>query len=114
VPLHPAESYRIRYGRLGSDESFEANGYFLVPYKDEYLLCLISDAGGWDHVNISLPHRTPNWNEIEFVRDTFFDAKDVVVIYSPPRLKPFLSNPNHIHLWRKQGQSFPIPSLFIQ
>lgn len=114
MPLHAAESYRIRHGRLGSDDSFDSNGYFLVPYKEEFLLCLISDSGGWDHVNISLPARTPNWEEIEFVRDIFFDAQDIVVIYSPPRLFPYVTNPFHIHMWRRQGHQFPIPNMYFQ
>jgi hypothetical protein len=114
MPLQPANEFRIRHGRYASDDSYDSNGYFLIPFKSEYLLCLISDSGGWDHVNISLPHRTPNWDEIEHVRDMFFDAADTVVIFSPPRLFPFTSNPYHIHLWRKQGHRFELPNLYFQ
>jgi hypothetical protein len=52
-----------RYGSFGDGTC----GVFTVPYpKTGVTLGVVASSGkGWDHVSVSLPHRTPNWGEMQ-------------------------------------------------
>jgi hypothetical protein len=40
---------------------------------------------GWDHVSVSLPNRCPNWQEMCFIKDVFFDAHECAMQLHPPK-----------------------------
>ena len=61
--------YRIREGVLGSKEAIGNNGAFTIPFESFILHVIASDGQGWEHVSVSLSHRTPNWREMCFVKD---------------------------------------------
>jgi hypothetical protein len=55
---------------------------------------------GWEHVSVSLPNRTPNWREMCFIKDVFWDEKDVVIQYHPKKTEYVNRHENCLHLWR--------------
>ena len=69
---------RIRVGELGSNDDAGNNGAFLIEYQSFTLRVIASDGKGWEHVSVSLPNRCPNWREMCFIKDLFWDAEDVV------------------------------------
>lgn len=105
---------------LVSDAREGNNGAFLVVGPvDIQLLCIASDGrywkeGGmpgpvWEHVSCSTPKRAPNWAEMCFVKDLFWDEDDCVVQYHPPKADYVNCHPYCLHLWRPEGVELPRP-----
>lgn len=64
---------------------------------------------GWEHVSVSLDSRIPNWIEMCFVKDLFWNEEECVVQYHPPKSKYINNHPYCLHLWRHQTEVFPFP-----
>jgi len=103
------EQYRIKTGRLASDESYGNNGAFIVPFESFELMVIASDGEGWGHVSVSLKHRTPNWKEMCYIKKVFWDDSDCVVQYHPPKSEYVNNHPNCLHLWRPIGGKIKMP-----
>lgn len=115
MTFHVPESARIRSGLLASDKSYGNNGAFLVTSRrKQTLLVIASDQLGWEHVSVSLPNRTPYWDEMCLIKDLFLGAEDCVVQYHPPRSEYVNFHPHCLHLWRQVGgQPIPMPPGYL-
>jgi hypothetical protein len=102
VPNLKANRYRLRNGTRASDDSYGNNGMFRVPLREVWLTVQASDGGGWDHVSVSLPYRTPTWEEMEYVRSLFFRDDECVMQLSVPRAEHVNVHDHTLHLWRPQ------------
>lgn len=107
------EKYRVKDGMMGSDESYGNNGMFLIPFESYELKTIASDGEGWEHVSVSMNHRTPNWKEMSFVKDLFWEEDEAVVQYHPPK-KLHINNHDHcLHLWKPQNKEVDLPPAYL-
>ena len=68
----------------------------------------------WEHVSVSLKHRTPNWTEMCWVKDLFWSEDELVVQFHPPRSDYVDHHPYCLHLWRPlDGHIRTPPSIFV-
>ena len=111
MSFHVPNKYRLRTGRLASDERNGNNGAFFVPRRpgEAPLQIIASDGGGWEHVSVSLPHRCPSWAEMCEVRALFWDDEDVGVQFHPARSEYVNNHPYCLHLWRPTGHDIQTP-----
>lgn len=121
MPEHLRNKKHPVYGTSKYDG---ANGCFLVPHfkiADCILCCIVSDGDGWDHVSVTLLNtkhkdiqRCPNWEEMCFIKDVFFDKEEVVVQFHPAEFDYISNHPYCLHMWRNQviGHVTP-PSLMV-
>ena len=100
------ESGRIKSGPMASDPSWGPYGAFFVqgPCGEE-LKIVASGAEeptshGWEHVSISTRRRPPNWQEMCFVKDLFWDEQECVIQFHPPKSEYVNNHPHCLHLWR--------------
>jgi len=108
---------RIRVGEFASDPSWGAYGKFIIFGPCGERLCIMASGAdaddpqseGWEHVSVSTIRRTPNWREMSFVKDLFWDEDEGVVQFHPPRSEYANNHPNCLHLWRNKHQQFPLP-----
>jgi len=108
------QQFRINHPTLGPGEG--NNGCFEIPYvgTGKFLTVICSDGGGWDHVSVSLPNRCPNWGEMCFVKDLFFDAEEEVMQLHPAKSQYKNFHPYCLHLWRPQKDKIPLPdTIFV-
>lgn len=86
-------------------------GAFKVPHPPTgvTLLIVASDGEGWEHVSASLPNRTPNWREMEFVCRLFWTEDEAVMQLHPPRSDWISNHPHCLHLWRPTDGAIPLP-----
>jgi len=63
----------------------------------------------WEHVSVSCRHRTPNWREMEFVRDLCWLPTEWVVQFSVPRAEHINVHAYCLHWWRPIGLDIPTP-----
>lgn len=118
--FHVPHKYRLRtHSQLGSDDSDGNNGCFFIPYGTLDLVCIASDGMGWEHISVSLENRCPTWDEMCFIKKTFWDEEDCVVQFHPPKSLYVNRHPYVLHLWRQNRPSdifhdgFPIPETFL-
>lgn len=78
------------------------------PYRT--LTILFSNGGGWEHVSVSTPGRCPNWDEMCFVKNLFWDPDDVVMQIHPAAAKYINNHPYCLHLWRPTADGVAIPT----
>ena len=115
MALRTQERYRVKNGQLGSDQSFGANGYFLVPTRDGRctLSVIISNGELWEHVSVSLKSRTPTWEEMEYIKRLFWEDNDTVIQLHPPISQYINKCENCLHMWRKIGGVVELPPSFM-
>ncbi len=110
MSFHVPEKFRLREGRVGTDESFGNNGAFMVKVAHGQLLYVIaSDGGGWEHVSVSRRDRIPTWDEMCQVKALFWDDTDCVVQFHPPRADYVNNHSRCLHLWRPVDMEMPRP-----
>jgi hypothetical protein len=104
------EPYRIKTGPYSSPEGYSC-GFFEIPFRSYILRALVSDGqvDSWEHVSVSLKNRCPNWEEMCFVKNLFWDEEECVVQYHPPKSQYISNHPYCLHLWRKVDGSIEIP-----
>ena len=127
MSFHVPELVRITQGRGATSYLEGANGAFLLdsPEPGWTLWVIASDGSdsrvpeclGWEHVSVhayrgsgrSGKFRTPNWREMCRVKDTFWDAEDVVMQLHPKRSEYVNAHPYVLHLWRPRHLPIPTP-----
>jgi len=108
--FHVPHHWRIRTGKLASDDLYGNNGAFLVPLMTGVVLnVMASDGEAWEHVSVSTPYRSPAWDEMCFIKDTFWDADDCVMQVHPPKADYVNIHPYCLHLWRPMVVPIPRP-----
>ena len=103
------EKYRIKTGAMGSDSSYGNNGLFSIRIDKTIFTVIISDGMGWEHVSISLEHRTPTWDEMCFIKDLFWSKDETVIQYHPKDAEYVNVHPNCLNLWKKAGVDHELP-----
>lgn len=106
------EAGRLRTGPYGSNATEGTYGAFFVfgPCGEE--LKIVSSGGdetGWEHVSVSTRRRPPNWQEMSFVKDLFWEAAECVMQLHPPHSEYVNNHANCLHLWRPTRESIPMP-----
>lgn len=63
----------------------------------------------WEHVSVSVRNRCPNWEEMCFVKDLFFEPEEAVMQLHPPKSDYVNCHPYCLHLWRPLHTQIPMP-----
>ena len=72
------------------------------------------DVGkGWEHVSVSTERRPPNWQEMSYVKDLFWDGEETVVQYHPPKSRYVNRHPYCLHLWRHRQHDDLLPPMLL-
>jgi hypothetical protein len=110
-----AEEFRKSKGHYKS-QTGDPYGWFEIPYKSttlHVLACGADDFLPWDHVSVSTSNRCPNWDEMCFVKDLFFDEKETVVQFHPKKSEYVNRMPYCLHLWRDTRAEHVLPPNFM-
>ncbi len=111
------EAGRFRHGRMASTPADGGYGMFRIDGPCGKTLQLIASgaddddtmSAGWEHVSVSCNGRIPNWREMCFVKDLFWNPEDCVVQFHPPQSEYVNNHAFCLHLWRHKTQAFPMP-----
>lgn len=102
------EHYRLK--RFSSREDGN-NGAFIVPFQSRELRVIASDGEGWEHVSVSLSNRCPNWPEMCFIKNLFWEPEEAVMQLHPPQSTWVNNHEYCLHLWKPIGQQIPLPAM---
>jgi hypothetical protein len=108
------EQFRCRRGPFASDTGDDF-GAFFIPGPCGRDLKVIASSGDasegvdWEHVSVSLDGRCPNWPEMCFIKDLFWDEEETVMQLHPPRSQWINNHPYCLHLWMPKSEKIPMP-----
>lgn len=114
MSFHVPERFRIRSGRVASDETYGNNGAFALHLgRHQSLHVIASDGAGWEHVSVSRTDRCPTWDEMCQIKDIFWDDEDCVIQFHPPRSEYVNCHPYCLHLWSPVGENILVPASIL-
>jgi hypothetical protein len=108
---------KIEGGRIEGETSWGCYGAFRIQGPCGEALTIVAsgadypESEGWEHVSVSTRRRCPNWQEMCFVKDLFWDAETLVVQFHPPKSEWVNNHSFCLHLWSKGG--FPRPPAIL-
>lgn len=111
------EAGRVRSGPAASSPSWGAYGQFFVQGPCGEKLCIVASGAdaddalsqGWEHVSVSTRRRCPNWIEMCFVKELFWEPSECVIQFHPPQSEYVNNHPNCLHLWKPTKCDVPLP-----
>lgn len=112
--------FRVTSGPYGTTDANGNEGLYRVPLATgEVMTVFVSDGRDWreaglpgepwEHVSVSLGTRCPTWEELEYVRQIFWEADETVVQLHVPRRRHVNTHPYCLHLWRPTKTPIPLP-----
>jgi hypothetical protein len=104
------EEGRVTDGRMASDASYGTTGAFMITGpKGAQLKIIASDGEGWEHVSVSCEKRTPNWDEMCFVKNLFWRDDECVIQFHPPKSEYVNCHKFCLHLWKPTDHEVRLP-----
>ncbi|WP_156795694.1 DUF7694 domain-containing protein [Bradyrhizobium icense] len=92
-----------------------ADGRFIVQGPCGCALQVTSATeAGWEHVSVNTDQsRSPNWQEMCFVKDLFWDEEECVMQLHPPLSQYVKTHPYCLHLWKPLHEEIPVPPTIL-
>ena len=117
--FHVPESARILNGPMGSTTACGNYGafYFQGKLPGRELWVIAADDGegfGFEHVSVHVANRRnklfmPTWDEMNWIKDQFWDEEDTVMQLHPAKSEWINNHPMTLHLWRPTREAIPLP-----
>lgn len=110
-PSEYVEVYRKKHPIMGDSVRGDDYGYFEIPYKANTLFVIACSGidSGWDHVSVSLKNRCPNWPEMVYVKDLFWEPEECTFQFHPPEKDYINTHPYCLHIWKPTTGIIPLP-----
>jgi len=108
------ERWRFRSGPYASNP-LDTFGAFLIPGPCARTLMVIASSGDpdvqidWEHVSVSAKRHPPNWREMCFIKELFWDDEETVMQLHPSKSKWINNHATCLHMWRPTKQQIPLP-----
>lgn len=103
------EKFRYDHPYYVIAEEGSIQGSFKIPYGNKTLHVLSATGEGWDHVSVSLIHRCPTWEEMNWTKDRFFKPEECVIQFHPPKKDYINVGKYALHMWRKWDAHYELP-----
>lgn len=89
----------------------DTKGAFVLVRDGVPLQCIATRSMGWDHVSVVVQdrRRCPTWEEMDYVKRTFWEDTEAVMQLHPPRSEHVNFHPYCLHLWRPQDTAILLP-----
>ncbi len=94
-------------------------GSFLIPRQGTHLRVIACDASDpnypWEHVSCHAydpffrKQRTPNWDEMCYLKSLFWDDTECVVQFHPATTDHICIHDHVLHLWKPINETIPMP-----
>lgn len=84
-------------------------GKYYDKHTGKWLNFIFSYQMGWEHLSVSMPSRTPTWDQMCIMKDIFWNKNEACVEYHP-REEDYVNNHKHcLHIWRPTHEPLPTP-----
>lgn len=107
------EKFRFDHPFYIKEPEGSIQGSFMIPYGNKTLAVISGRGDGWDHVSVSLRHRTPTWEEMNWIKDLFFEKEETVIQFHPPKSQYINIGKTALHMWRPWHQEIKLPPTYM-
>lgn len=112
------EAGRIIHGPFASNRSMGPFGAFFIQGPCGARLKIVAsgampESEMWEHVSVSTERRCPNWIEMCFIKDLFWDEEETVVQFHPPKSEYVNVHQFCLHLWKPPFPVILPPSILV-
>lgn len=84
-------------------------GKYYDKYSGKYLNFIFSHQLGWEHLSVSMPGKTPTWDQMCVMKDIFWNEDEACVEYHPKK-EDYVNNHQHcLHIWKPTNETLPLP-----
>lgn len=88
-------------------------GRYYDSRTNKWLTFVFSWGMGWEHLSVSMPSRTPTWEQMCTMKDIFFEEEEVCVEYHPKKSE-YVNNHSHcLHIWKPINSKLPVPESIL-
>ena len=85
------------------------HGFYHDPITNRSWQFVFSWGGGWEHLSVSSPNKTPSWDLMCKLKEIFWRDTEACVEYHPKK-KDYINFHSHcLHIWRPLNEKLPIP-----
>lgn len=109
--IRRAERWRVKDGKMGSDQTAGWNGCFVIPLEGQLWQVTISDGMGWRHLSATNAQKRqlPPWEVMTRLKDLFFADEEWVTLFIPAKADYINDHPWVHHLWSPTDVEMPRP-----
>lgn len=84
-------------------------GKYFDKYSGKWLNFIFSYQLGWEHLSVSMPSKTPSWEQMCMMKDIFWGEDEACVQYHPKK-EDYVNNHQHcLHIWKPVEEFLPLP-----
>lgn len=84
-------------------------GWYYESISNKRLNFIFSYQMGWEHLSVSMPNKTPSWEQMCKMKDIFWNKDEACVQYHP-REEDYVNNhPHCLHIWKPTDEVLPTP-----
>lgn len=75
-------------------------GSYYDSISGKWLNFMFSIQMGWEHLSVSMPSKTPSWDQMCVMKDIFFEDEEECFEYHPKKSDYVNIHPHCLHIWR--------------
>lgn len=84
-------------------------GKYYDKYSGKFLNFIFSYQMGWEHLSVSMPNKTPSWEQMCMMKNIFWNEDEACVEYHPKK-EDYVNNHKHcLHIWKPANEVLPLP-----
>lgn len=84
-------------------------GYYYDSVSNKRLNFIFSYQMGWEHLSVSMPNKTPSWEQMCKMKDIFWNKNEACVQYHPKE-EDYVNMHSHcLHIWKPVNDTLPTP-----
>lgn len=84
-------------------------GHYYDAVSGKNLNFIFSYQMGWEHLSVSMPSRTPSWDQMCRMKDIFWNQDEACVQYHPKEEDYVNMHKHCLHIWRPTEEHLPTP-----
>lgn len=88
-------------------------GYYYDVISGKNLNFIFSYQMGWEHLSVSMPSKTPSWDQMCRMKDIFWNKDEACVEYHPKEEDYVNMHKHCLHIWRPTEEYLPTPPHFL-
>lgn len=84
-------------------------GYYYDSISEKRLNFIFSYQLGWEHLSVSMPSKTPSWEQMCRMKAIFWNKDEACVEYHPKEEDYVNMHQHCLHIWRPTEEYLPTP-----
>lgn len=84
-------------------------GRYYDSISGKWLHFIFSYQMGWEHLSVSMPNKTPTWDQMCKMKDIFWGDDETCIEYHPRKADYVNNHPHCLHIWKPTEEMLPTP-----